>query len=97
MKKPKGGCGTHGRLALRRSPCSIAMNFTVEEMNLMCIYDTGSRAALLSEVRESLPDVYDPELREIMEAVIVKLEAMTDEDFAAIGFYADNDYEEQEE
>jgi len=71
------------------------MNFTVEEMNLMCIYDTGSKAALLAGIRESLPDVYDPELREIMETVIGKLEPLTDEEFSQIGFYADYD-EEQE-
>ncbi|MDL2324410.1 transposon-transfer assisting family protein [Ruminococcaceae bacterium OttesenSCG-928-A16] len=70
--------------------------FTVEEMNLMCIYDTGSRAALLREIRESLPDVYDPELRDIMGAVITKLEALTDDDFSEIGFYADYDDEQEE-
>jgi len=71
------------------------MNFTVEEMNLMCIYETDSKAALLAGIRESLPDVYDPELREIMETVIGKLEPLTDEEFSQIGFYADYD-EEQE-
>jgi len=39
--------------------------------------------------------VYDPELREIMETVIGKLEPLTDEDYSQIGFYADYD-EEQE-
>jgi hypothetical protein len=67
------------------------MLFTVEEMNLMCIYDTTSRAALLSGVRESLPDVYDPDMREIMENVIGKLEKLTEEEFAEIGFTADYD------
>jgi len=71
------------------------MNFTVEEMNLMCIYETGSKTALLAGIRESSPDVYDPELREIMETVIGKLDALTDEEFSQIGFYADYD-EEQE-
>ncbi len=71
--------------------------FNTEEMNLMCIYDTGSRAALISSVRDSLSDVYDPELREIMENVIAKLEKLTDEDFSQIGFYADYDDEGEDE
>ncbi len=70
--------------------------FTAEEINLMCVYDTGSRAALVSGVRESLPDVYDPEMREIMENVIAKLEKLTDEEFSRIGFYADYDDEQED-
>lgn len=70
--------------------------FTVEEMNLMCIYDTGNKAALLTGIRESLPDVYEPELREIMEKTISKLEALTDEEFAEIGFYADYNDEQED-
>ena len=31
--------------------------FTAEEINLMCIYDTSSRAALLSDLKLSLADV----------------------------------------
>jgi len=34
--------------------------FNVEEMNLMCIFNTDSRDALVADLRESLPDVYDP-------------------------------------
>jgi len=70
--------------------------FTVEEMNLMCIYDTGDKAVLISDIRESLPDVYDPELREIMEKVISKLEALSDAEFSEIGFFADYDDEQEE-
>ncbi len=71
--------------------------FTTEELNLMCIYDTGSRTALLSGIRESLPDVYDAELREIAETVIRKLERLTDTDFAQIGFYEADDTDEEQE
>ena len=71
--------------------------FTVEEMNLMCIYDTGSRDALLSGVRDSLPDVYDPELREIMENVIARLEKLTDEEFSQIVFSPDYEDEQEDE
>ena len=64
------------------------MDFTVEEENLMCIFETGSRKNLLNILREALKnDVYDLELREIYANTIAKLEKMSDEDFAALDFY----------
>ena len=69
--------------------------FNVEEMNLMCIFNTGSRDALLSDIRECLPDVYEPELREIMENVAARLERLNDGEFSQIVFAPDYD-EEQE-
>jgi len=75
------------------------MNFNMEEMNLMCVYNTGSRTSLITDIKESMPDVYDAELREIMEQVISKLESLTDEEFSQITFYPDfgDEIEEQEE
>ena len=74
------------------------MTFNVVETNLMCIYNTGSRSALIQDMKASLPDVYDDELRETMEEVISKLERITDEGFSEIAFHADfgDDTEEQE-
>ena len=72
-------------------------NFSTEEINLMCIYNTKSKTVLLSELRESLSDVYEPEMREVFESTIEKLDAMTDEDFAGIGFFAAGEYYEGEE
>jgi len=71
----------------------------MEEMNLMCVYNTGSRTSLIADIKESMPDVYDAELREIMEQVISKLESLTDEEFSQITFYPDfgDEIEEQEE
>ena len=61
--------------------------FNVEEINLMCIYDTSSRNALLTELCDGLLYVDDPEARALMETVIGKLQAISDEDFDDIGFY----------
>ena len=61
--------------------------FTVEEINLMCIYDTSSRPALLSALQMSLVDVYEPEMQEIIINTISKLKKLSDVDFAEIGFY----------
>lgn len=61
--------------------------FSVEEMNLLCIYDTTSRTALISDLCTGLADVYDPDMRDIFISAIEKLETMSDEEFADIGFY----------
>jgi len=65
----------------------INFMFSIEEINLMCIFDISDRQTLLSELRESLPDVYDPEMREVYESAIEKLERVSDAGFAEIGLY----------
>jgi len=64
------------------------MDFTVEEEQLMWIFETGSRKILLNILREALnSDVYDLEMREIYVSTIEKLEKISDDDFAALEFY----------
>ena len=59
--------------------------FTVEEENLICIYDISSRTALISSIKEAIPHYDDePEMQEIATSAIRKLEAMTDADFSTI-------------
>ena len=60
----------------------------------MCIYDTKSRTALLSDLKQGLADVYEPDMREIFGTAISKLESITDDDFADIGFYIADDFME---
>ena len=72
------------------------MNFTNDEMNLMCIYDTGSRTGLmnaLSEMREEL-STDEVELRELTDSTLNKLSVMSDEDYANMELYPDFDDEE---
>ncbi len=72
------------------------MNFTNDEMNLMCIYDTGSRTGLmkaLSEMRKEL-STDEVELRELTDSTLNKLSAMTDEEYANMELYPDFDDEE---
>ena len=69
------------------------MNFTNDEMNLMCIYDTGSRIGLinaLSEMRKEL-STDEIELRELTDSTLNKLSAMSDEDYAKLELYPDFD------
>ena len=68
-------------------------NFTFEEMNLMCIYNTGSRTGLmeaLTEMRGELsPD--ETELLALTDSTLAKLRAMTDAEFDELELYPDFD------
>ena len=69
------------------------MDFTNDEMNLMCIYDTGSRTGLinaLSEMRKEL-DADEAALRELTDSVLNKLSAKPDEDYEKLELYPDFD------
>lgn len=69
------------------------MDFTNDEMNLMCIYDTGNRTGLinaLSEMRKEL-DTDEAALRELIDSVLNKLSAISDEDYAKLELYPDFD------
>ena len=72
------------------------MVFNNDEMNLMCIYDTGSRTGLmnaLSEMRKEL-STDEVELRELTDSTLNKLSAMSDEDYEKLELYPDFDDEE---
>ena len=72
------------------------MIFNNDEMNLMCIYDAGSRTGLmnaLSEMRKEL-SADEVELRELTDSTLNKLSAMSDEDYAKLELYPDFDDEE---
>ena len=62
------------------------MNFTNDEMNLMCIYQSDSRSVLiaaLTEMRGYL-DEDEAELRALTDSALQKLGEITDEQFAAL-------------
>ena len=52
--------------------------FTEPEINLMCIFDTNNKETLLSDLKLCLKDVYEPEMIDIIETTIKKLEKITD-------------------
>ena len=65
--------------------------FTNDEMNLMCIYTTGTRDGLMDALvamREYL-EQEEAELRNLTDGVLEKLEAISDEDFAALELFPD--------
>ena len=67
--------------------------FTFEEINLMCIYNTGSRSGLaesLTEMRSFLePD--ETELLELTDSTLAKLRQTTDDAFASLDLIPDFD------
>ena len=72
--------------------------FTIEEENLICIFDTSGRDALISSIRDAMPHFDEPGMDEIAESVLKKLDAMTGAEFSALTFNPvyDNDDDETE-
>ena len=68
-------------------------NFTFEEMNLMCIYNTGSRTGLIAALTEMRGELSpeEAELRELTDSALSKLRAMSDAEFVELELYPDFD------
>ena len=64
--------------------------FTVEEINLICIYITDTRPELIEEITKALPFM-DEEMRMLADRTLDKLRIMTDAEFATQGFYPAGD------
>ena len=60
--------------------------FTVEEENLICAFYTSSRDTVIAGIHGAMPDFDgdEPEMREIAESALRKLDAMTDAEFFAL-------------
>ena len=60
---------------------------TFEEKNLICIYNSsGTRGGVIAALKEmrGYLESDEPELRELTDSTLVKLEAMSDADYAAL-------------
>lgn len=72
--------------------------FTLEEVNLICIFNTGSRVALITELLDISTEFEDDDLLDIAITVLDKLTRMTDEDFDALSFFPEyGDYDTYDE
>ena len=67
--------------------------FTFEETNLLCIYNTGSRAGLIEALTEMRGELSpeETELRELTDSALSKLQTMSDTEFAKLELYPDFD------
>lgn len=64
------------------------MDFTNDEMKLMCIYNAGSRKGTIKKLSEMRKETADDEveLRELTDSVLKKLRKMTDKSYSKIDF-----------
>lgn len=56
-------------------------NFTVEEVNLICIFAGEGRSEVIEDIERALPYLDDPDMEELSYRIIGKLRNMTDEEF----------------
>ena len=68
-------------------------NFTFEEINLMCIYNTGSRMGLIESLNEMRGELSaeETELMELTDSTLRKLRTIMDDEFAELELYPDFD------
>lgn len=71
--------------------------FSIEELNLMCIYDTGTRAGLMVGLEkialELAPE--DADLMDLIQGALKKLVAMSDEEYGELILVPD--YKEEDD
>ena len=60
------------------------MMFTVEEINLMCCFDTSSRKRLMAEMKELPVGELDDEMAELLFHTVRRLESISDEEFSEL-------------
>ncbi len=58
--------------------------FTVEEVNLMCVFEGQDRKGMIADIKNVIPHIQDSEMLELAGQVLGKLENMSDEEFAEI-------------
>lgn len=58
--------------------------FTVEEINLMCVFEGQDRKGMIAEIKNIIPHIQDNDRVELAEQVLGKLEAMSDAEFVEV-------------
>lgn len=71
--------------------------FTIEETNLMCIFDTSTKSKLIAELNAAIDGFEEPELAQIAEGVINKLILMSDDEYNALELYPAYEEDDVEE
>lgn len=62
------------------------MDFTVEEMNFLCIVRGLDREDTINNIFETIPDIEYEEMKKLAEVLIGKLDIMTEAEFRDISF-----------
>lgn len=60
--------------------------FSIEELNLMCIYDPGTRSGLIAGLEKIAPELNDEdaELAELVQSTLKKLTVMSDKEYGEL-------------
>ncbi len=66
----------------------MSHNFTVEEINLICIYAGEGRSEVIEDIEKALPYLDDKDMAELCHRAVGKLRGMTDEEFAGMALEA---------
>ncbi|MFQ8761229.1 MAG: transposon-transfer assisting family protein [Intestinimonas sp.] len=66
------------------------IRLTVEEENLLSIYDTGSKRELFERVNAALPFM-DGDMQELAVRALQKIDALTEAEFAGLAVFAADD------
>ena len=61
--------------------------FTVEETNLLSIYNEGGKREAMENINAALPYM-DADMRELAKRTLSKVDALTEEEFAELAIYA---------
>lgn len=73
----------------------MSRNFDIDELTVLEMFEEGSRDECLQNMRDSLSELEDdPEMQDLVMAVIEKLDDMSDSEYLEIEYYdavADND------
>ena len=69
------------------------MNFTSDEMNLMCIYDTGTRMGLMKALSDMKAELGQDEIEllKLTDSTLKKFSGITDADYEKLELYPDFD------
>lgn len=62
------------------------MDYTVEEMNFLCIVRGLDREDTINNIFETIPDIEDEEIKKLAERLIGKLDIMSEAEFRDISF-----------
>ena len=71
--------------------------FNIEELNLMCIYDTGTRSGLIAGLEKISTELApeDAELSQLIQSALRKLAAMIDQEYGELILVPD--YKEEDD
>jgi hypothetical protein len=61
--------------------------FTIEEINLICIFNKDNKETLLAELTAAAPGFDEPEMSELAKNVLARISKISDTDFDALELY----------